>query len=300
MNRFKRSFPFFIIFLLLCGVLYSQVEPDRRKESLRKLVEAAEAGDAKALYDLARLHDTGYDTIATDSLRSTALYLLSAEKGYAPARNYIGFRYYNGEIVRKDIDSALYWIRLAADDGDITAAANLGYLLADSEEIEHDEEEALKWLTIASEAGVREAQMKWVTMQGHRWDTIPADSILREGLRLYGGRAPIAGTYLLEIAAEKDIPKAQALLGDAYSRGIGVPYDHSRSVEYFYKAAKNGDASAQFILAELLDFFPDTLEEEENAQYWYEKALEQGITDSESAYQYLFSLPEAEHYEGNH
>ena len=92
-------------------------------------------------------------------------------------------------------------------------------------------------------------------------------------------------------------PRANALLGDAYSKGIGVPYNHQKSIDNFYKAALEGDPSAQFILAELLEIFPDILKntttehlEEEFylPSYWYARAAEAGITDSESAYQRLY------------
>ena len=94
----------------IMSAIASSPRREETREALRKLRERAEAGDAKALYDLAYLYDTGYDTIPVDSALSSALYRASAEKGYAPARNYLGFRYYNGEGgLRRDIDSALFW-----------------------------------------------------------------------------------------------------------------------------------------------------------------------------------------------
>lgn len=296
----RRILPLLIISLLLAGGIWAEENSAPYSEALRHLIERAEGGEAKAIYELAKLHDTGYDTIPVDSARSTALYLKAAEKGYSPAMNFIGFRYYTGEGIHKDLDSALYWIRKAADAGDLTAATNLGYLLTEGEGVAHDEEEAAKWLTIASEGGVREAQVNLVKLMKEKWKALTPDSALNLGTRYYVGAAPIPGVALIEIAATNEIPKAYALLGDAYSKGRGTTYDHQKSIEYFYRAAAGGDPSAQFILAELIEIFPDALsslpeepatEGLELGPALYEKAAESGVTDSESAYNRLYSVP---------
>lgn len=321
----RRLFPLAIFIFFLAGLIWAQ-DLTQRREALRELTLRAEDMDPKALFDLARLHESGYDSIEVDSARSHALYLLSAAAGYAPARNIVGFKYYNGEGFRHDIDSALYWINLAAETGDLTAISNLGFLLSQSEDIPHDYARAKKYLTIAAEggvpsalsqlgdfkrmglgeatdtagairlyeeaaeAGVPDAQLKLLAMMGHKWKELPSDSALKLGIRYYTGALPVAGVDLLERAALDSIPKALALLGDAYSRGVGVAYDHQKSIDYFYAAALKGDHSAQFILAELLDFFPDAIEAG-SSQYLHEQAAKGGILDADSAYNLLFSLP---------
>lgn len=255
----RRFLPVFIICFFLGGILWAQEEASRQRDTLRRLQESAEAGDVRAIYYLATLYDSGFDSIPVDTAESTRLYLLAAKKGYAPARNFIGFRYYKGEYLPKNIDSALYWIRLAADDGDITAAANLAYLLTESPDIPHDEAEAMKWLTIAAEAGVVEAQEKLIPHMEEEWSLLTPDSAINLGLKYYLGTAPVLGVKLFEKAATKGDPKAMALLGDAYSKGLGVPYDNQKSIDYFHQAALLGDPSAQFIITELLEFFPDIL-----------------------------------------
>ena len=299
MNRIK-LFKFFLALSLsfLSLEIWSANPSESQTFDLKPLIEKAGRYDAKALYQLAKLYDIGYDTIPVDSVKSTALYLLSATNGYAPAMNFIGFRYYKGEYIRQDIDSALYWIQSAADKGDITAAANLGYLLTEGDNIPHNKEKAVKWLTVASEAGVKEAQRKLVELMRPKWELLTNDSILALGIKYYTGRAPIMGTELLAIAADKNIPKAQALLGDAYSKGLGVPYDHQKSIEYFYEAAIGGNPSSQYIIAELLEFFPDIFDNRNEGnkdaispEFWYSKAAEGGVSDSETAYKFLLSFP---------
>lgn len=292
----KRFFPFLLISILIGGsVIAGTTRPDAH-EALRLIFLRSADNDPKALYELARVYDTSFDTIAADTAKSTALYLKSARLGYAPAQNFIGFRYYLGEGLTQNIDSAIYWIRQAADSGDITAASNLGYLYLDSPVMSHDTVEAVKWLYIATSGGVKGAEEKLIEIEEENWKELPADSAFKEGAAFYLGMAPHAGVTLLQVAAEKGHPQAMALLGDAFSKERGIPYNHKLATQQFYEAAKKENPSAQFIIAELLDIFPDALDNlapdiEKSAEYWYEKAKLQGVTDSESAYRLLYSVP---------
>lgn len=300
----KRTLPILFLFSLAVSVICAEGNLSDYHEAVSQLARKASEGDAKSIYELAKLHDYGFDTIPQDSTISTALYLESARKGYPPAMNFIGFRYFNGDGVSKDIDSALFWIRKAADLGNITAAANLGYLLSESSEIPHDREEAIKWLTIASEAGVRDAQIHLATILKDEWQNLSSDSALSLGGKYYVGNAPILGFKLIEIASKNGDPKALALLGDAYSKGRGTTYDHNKSIDYFLKAAEGGNPSAQFILAELLEIFPDAIQSQSvdstlhaesvtmihDPHYWYEKADSAGVVDSEVAYRLLYDF----------
>lgn len=288
------------------------------------------------LYETALIYEIGNDSIKADSQKASVYYKLAAEKGNIEAQNYLGFRYYNGEGIRQDADSAIYWIRKAAEKGDIKAAGNMGYLLSQAPDITHDYDEAFRWLKTATEAGLptamtqlaelyrrglgcspdtlnairlyekaismrqRDGELRLLAMMGPKWKTLPADSAFILGLKYYREGAPIAAVELLENAASQGIIRAKALLGDAYSKGNGVAYDHDKSILLFYEAALEGDPSSQFILAELLEFFPDSFKELnlelptdqpfiDEPSYWYEKAFLQGVTDAEEAFNRLFS-----------
>ncbi len=354
--------------ILFLAALLGAVAPEvgKQRQAVREVVAKAAAGDARALYDLAVLHDMGYDSIPVDSLRSTMLYRMAAERGYAPAQNYLGFRYFNGEAVRQDVDSALYWMAKAAGNGDAKAANNLGYLLANSEKVTRDYPQALYWLTKAADAGLpagmsqladlyrqglgtspdtlraeglysraasaglHDAELKLIAMKGHAWQTLAPDSALALGKYHYTHGAPLAGVTLFEtllpdsqptssdpelasshseaVAGSCDsetqsgssdseaVATAMALLGDAYSRGAGVAYDHDRAVEYYKEAALRGNPSAEFVIAELLDIFPDAVTfsnpEQNTAAYWYDRAATHGITDASTATTRLLSVPD--------
>lgn len=313
-------------FLILISIL-SVASPDGRdvRLAIRQLVDRAEAGDARSLYDLAVLHDRGYDSIPVDSARSTALYRLSAEKGYGRAMNYLGFRYFRGEYVRQDVDSALYWITRAAEAGDLSAANNLGYLYLGKDVVTGDYPRALYWLSRAAdggvptaesqlgdiyrmglgvtpdtlkaaacyrkaaESGLEDADLKLMAMMGGRWESLSSDSAFSLGRDFYVNGLPVSGVALLRLSARDDNPRALALLGDACSKGKGTAYNHELSIEYFFRAARLGNPSAQFVIAELLDVFPDIFPDSDTpACYWYRKAAEAGIKDAETAGKELF------------
>lgn len=333
---------FLFVFLALTGTV-AFPKATKRRVALRELVKHASEGDPKALYDLSRLHDTGYDSIPVDSARSAALCLKSAIAGYAPAQNYIGTRYFEGRGMAHDVDSALYWIEKAAGNGDARAANNLGYLAVQGRYVAKDYGQALKWFSLAADAGLptgqsqladmyrsglgtlpdtlkavrlytqaiqsglQDAEKKLLDMMGRKWETIPVDSMLSIGRYYYTHKAPVIGVTLFENAAAQGDADAFALLGDAYSRAKGVDYNHDRSISCFLRAALGGQPSAQFVIAELLDIFPDMLSRATeaaviadfykgrevppdiaSAQYWYEKASAGGVTDSRSATRLLY------------
>lgn len=289
--------PFLLITLFLCGAVWARDDYNSREDVPQELSKRVNEGDSVAMFVLARMMETGKDRVLSkqDSSDILSLYKSSAAAGYGPAMNYLGFRYYKGDGLKHDVDSAIFWIKKAADLGDITAATNLGYLFLESPEIPRDETEAVKWLAKAAEAGVNEAQFKLIELKEDEWRKLPLDSVLNLGINYYTAKSPIMGVHLIEIAAESENPKALALLGDAYSKGLGVPYDHKKSNEYFFRAAKDGDPSAQFIVGELLEIFPDIfvdrddeIEEISNPQFWYDKAAAQGVNDSQRAFTLLY------------
>lgn len=294
MNRMKHIFPLLMIAVFLMAAAGAE-GITRRRLSLRGLAERGASGDARALYQLSRLHDSGYDSIAVDSARAAALCLESARLGYVPAQSDAGFRYFRGEGVRRDVDSALYWTTRAAAAGDARAANNLGYLSLRGEYVPKDTVRAFEWFSMAAsaglpvgqsqlgdmyryglgtppdtlravelytkalEGGLRDAGAKLLSMMERRWKNLPADSMMRIGRYYYTHKAPEVGVRLLHDAAALGDADALAILGDAYSRARGVGYDHDRSVACFLEAALRGQPAAQFFIAEMLDIFPDAL-----------------------------------------
>lgn len=254
-----------------------------------------------------------------------------AEEGDTEAMNFLGYLLVSGdEGVEQDLAEGLRWIRKAADAGDVKAASNLGWLFLEGELVEKDSVEGAKWIAKAAEAGLPVAQSilgdLYLQGRGVARDTLAADSLYRnafehgladagyklyalnaeryaflapeekvtEGKYYYLRGAPSEGVKLFYLAAEEGSADAMALLGDAYSRAIGAPYDYELSKKYYVEAALAGNPSAQFVIGELLEIFPDALNGNEEWSdvsndpfLWYERAAEQGVTDADTAMRLL-------------
>lgn len=313
--------------LMLLAVMVATMfaaTPEGRR-AFRQFERRAENGDAEAQYRLATVLETGWDSVPADSVRALELMRRSAQAGFPPAMNYLGYLYGKGykvrdrELIPEDRDSSVMWLRRSADAGDPRAVSNLAYLLLNDTASAYPSEARLhtqaqndsiafvylqkgasaqiptafsmlgdmyrdgRWVKrdtlkaaanyeAALERGLGDAEARLIALMGHSWQRLPQDSAFNLGLRYYTGYAPGAGVLLLEHAAE--IPdttgitdttgisaRAMALLGDAYSRGVGVKYSHDKSLEYFARAALAGNPSAMYILAETLEVFPDALQD---------------------------------------
>ncbi|MCM1376860.1 MAG: sel1 repeat family protein [Clostridium sp.] len=324
----------YIITVVASVALASATPPEQSRTALRELSLRADSGDAKALYQLSRLHFYGYDTIPVDTALSLSLLLKSAESGYPPAQNLYGFRLYNGTGIKSDKRAGIDWMEKAAMAGDVTAANNLGWLLLEGTDNRHSDSDAAFWLEKAAaagmpqaqamladlylqgrgvsrdstharnlynkaiDAGLGDAQLKLLEMDHLRWKELPSKEALALGLNYYTRRAPMLGVILFEQVANDstagaDASHAHALLGDAMTRALGADYNHDESLRHYFIAARGGNPSAEFILSELLEIFPDALRDinvsppptsdEQSAFYWMEKARDAGILNAEEA-----------------
>ena len=72
-------------------------------------------------------------------------HLVLAEQGYPLAECQIGYFYYDGLGVEKNLDKAVWWTRRAADHGDRDGQCNLAWFYEDGIGVEQDLEQAAFW-----------------------------------------------------------------------------------------------------------------------------------------------------------
>lgn len=72
-------------------------------------------------------------------------HLALAEQGYPLAECQVGYFYYDGLGVEKNLDQAIYWTRRAADHGDRDAQFNLAWFHEDAIGVVRDMEQAIFW-----------------------------------------------------------------------------------------------------------------------------------------------------------
>ncbi len=72
-------------------------------------------------------------------------HLALAQQGYPLAECQVGYFYYDGLGVEKDLDKAVYWTRRAADHGDRDGQCNLAWFHEDGIGVARDMEQAIFW-----------------------------------------------------------------------------------------------------------------------------------------------------------
>ena len=121
------------------------------------LREAAESGDAKAMFEIGSRFAEGRGTDA-DLAESAKWYERSAEAGFAPAQYRIGNYYEKGTGVERNVLKAKTWYQLAAEQGNASAMHNLAVLYAMGADGTTDNESAGRWFMRAAELGVKDSQ----------------------------------------------------------------------------------------------------------------------------------------------
>lgn len=307
--------------------------PDRETDSLRTLIMAvADTASPEVIFRIATLLESGSQSLTPDTAAAIRLLTRAADSNYPPALNYLGYKYITGTGVAPDTAAGVRMIHRAAYLGDARSYNNLGWFYLQGEVVPRDYAEALRWFELASRGGaptaaamlgdmyrdglgtmpdtlaadslytlairrgLGDAQLRLIGLNASRWQSLTPDSLLTLGLSFYPAPGPAAGVVLFGIAADKGCPRADALLGDAYSRGIGVHADDKTALTHYYRAATGGNPSAAYVVAELLDMYPDALlilDSDttliDDPRYWYDHAAHGGISDAAQATDSLLS-----------
>jgi hypothetical protein len=226
---------------------------------------AAEKGDAKAEYELARHYASG-NGVAKDPIKAADYMRRAADQGFAYAKTDLGSFYARGIGVKKDLHEAFQWYGKAARDGDALGQYCLGFCYVNGSGVATNVDEGIQWWRKSAESGQAEAQdalgklcmnrgpvndtnhinyaeaAKWLHKAADQ-DFVPAmnnlgvlyqmgwgvDKNLEEAVRWY------------RTAAEKGEPKAQANLGLMYQDGSGVGADLVQAYKWFLLSAEQHD-----------------------------------------------------------
>ena len=88
--------------------------------------------------------------VAQDNEQAVYWYRLAAEQGIAPAQYQLGLRYANGDGVTRDYAEAVKWYRRAAEQGVAFAQFNLGVRYANGQGVARDPVLAYQWFSVAA------------------------------------------------------------------------------------------------------------------------------------------------------
>lgn len=168
------------IFAIICGIViligaYHWWQQNRKNENeiyqkkqnefyLKKLIERADNGDAKAQYELGNFFHYGYGVCRDDDL-AAIWWMEAAKQGLAEAQNNLGSCYSYGWGVYLDYKESVKWFRKAAEQGLAEAQNNLGFCYENGFGVIQNDYEAVKWYRKAAEQGHKHAIQK---LQQHR------------------------------------------------------------------------------------------------------------------------------------
>ena len=164
--------------------------------------------------------------------------LVEAQQGDAKAQDKVGFCYEYGLYVASiDIEEAIRWYRLAAEQGLLGAQNTLGRLYSSN----HNYEEAVYWYRLAAKQGDIYAQMHL----GYCYEEgLGVPKNIQEAINL------------TKLVAEQGNVTAQFRLGNYYADGntfpsiggidvsvsqYGIPADYTEAFKWYLKAAEGGD-----------------------------------------------------------
>ncbi len=123
------------------------------------LRQAAAAGDAKALFEVARRFGQGVEG-EPDLTEAAQWYERAAERGLAPAQYRLGNLYEKGHGIERDTVAAAQWYEKAAEQGNTLAMHNLAVINAMGVLAEGaDMGKAIDWFRKAADRGVMDSQV---------------------------------------------------------------------------------------------------------------------------------------------
>lgn len=258
---------------------------------LERIRSMAAKGDSVAMYRLSYLLETGQGGAPVDSVRADSLLRASARKGYAPACNLLGYRYFetspdsmlmwieraatalqpdpmafnnlgwllsNGAGgVKRDMKKARYWYERGAEAGVPASMTSLADMLLDGNPLQTDSIRARSLLHDAAAKGFRPAGEKLYLLLAPEFETLTPEEALAEGLKYYHDNIFTLSAPLFMQASKADLPYALALLAQSHAEGLGVDYDYDHAMHLFWHAALLGDPSAAYIVGETMQQFPD-------------------------------------------
>lgn len=225
---------------LTLGSYYESLE----EPNFRKAAQCYEKADyPQADYQLGRLCVNGsLDTLPATLARGHRLFLRAAQAGNRDGMYALGYGYQQGIACEQNLDSALYWFRLLADQNDGLSLMQLAIAYEHGRGVEPDTAMAMQYYQRAGEAGVSDGYAYLGDFYRNGTSTVKADS------------ARAFELYQMAAAIEDDNAAGLYYVGDSYLRGIGVQKDTVLALPYFRDAIKAGSYRSMAVLGDYYNY----------------------------------------------
>lgn len=196
----------------------------------------------------------------------------AAEQNYIAADFGMGYLYFNGFGVEKNLKTAMDHFLKAANRNLAYAQHMVGWFNEHGKE-EKNYSEAFKWYRKAAEQGYVDSQLAL----GNMYDN-------GRGI----GENDQEAAMWYRKAAEQDNAEAQFNLGLTYMNGNGIEKNSLEAIKWFGKAANQGSSSAQFNLGVIYLQGIGVEKNYSEANRWFLKATELGHADAQAQMGVMF------------
>lgn len=295
------------------------------KAAAASYAKAVRGGNPEASLALANLYDNNQVDGVSETERGKTVLKLTGEAagaGYAPAMANLANMYKTGRYVEKDMGMATQWLTRVAESGDVGAMLTLadGYrklccscgLVCTCEPtcplrealwpVEQDIDQAIHWYKRAAEKGDIYASniLGEIYSEGVETGLNYAEAAKWYGLGVEKGDGTaennLANLYLTGQGVPKDYAKASELYNRAMDNGVSgtARYNlaelklyatpplrnHKEAVPVIIEAAKNGDTYAQVTLGEMYETGRGVTRNYKEAARWYKSAADEGRAEA--------------------
>ena len=246
-------------------------------EGVQWLQKAVEQKHVDAAYMLARCYELEVG-VAKNLEKALEYYLIAAENGDTDAAAQCGLYYYEGKAGLKDGEKAFYWLDQACSDPDMDPY--IVYLLGRCyEEGTGCQPDPYMAFAYYSNAGLKAQPEALNALGGCYMNGIGVDVDEKMALEIY------------LLAAELEYAPAQRNVANCYMQGKGMDKpDYPKAAEYFTLAANQGDHRAQNSLGYCYYFGYGVPHGYVQAFDWYLKAAQQNNADA------MFNLAQCYEY----
>ena len=265
-------------------------------DEFNALREPAAAGDAQAQFTLADHYFRG-DGLAQDYGQAVIWFHKSADQGYAPALNQLGYMHQHKFGLPQDYKRAVNYYRLAADKGYALAEYNLAGMFKAGLSVKRDYKQAFDWYRKAADQNLSQAEEEVGYFYQWGWgvkrDYAQALAWYRRAAGHGDSDAENQLGYMAEQGSGQPQSYAEAFswyyksaghgndeamenIGYNFEHGIGVAVDYAKAMAWLYKAAALENSDAENQLGWMYQYGQGVKPNDSNAEAWYQLSADQG------------------------
>lgn len=261
-------------------------KPDETDSSLPG---AAEFAKGEELY-----HNANYQM-------SIDWYKKASDLGHPEAASHVGFQYYTGQGVVKDLKKAVEYYKLAAERGSAAGQRHYAECLIWGEGVEPNKKEGFYWANESAKQGeitglnllgrcyryalgtpedlkkAYECFLKAAKM-GNPIAQLELGVLYENGIYVPKDLKTAVGWY--RKASDMGNPVAHYFMGYVYLSGLGVEQDFTKAEKYYMMSAEKGESIAMKELGQFYAMAGAPHYDLQKAKDWYRKAIEAGDDES--------------------